>query len=281
MLYQERKKQYDSFSHTTTMKGVYKVCFSNEFSTFSHKTVYLDFRTGDDDRLMPDMNKVTALTQVRNTNGIHSYIACTVHICIWYEPLNKSCRWSQLACLFMRSWKWFQILRLGTVFGRLRTESGLKTWVNAFTFGPLGRPSSCLWSVLARCLCLRVSSVRRKPMFPLAHRPSFLVSRFLSVNQLVNQSDPLKTTMTKAYNQPKLHLCQTKCLKCGIMSLCKSSLSCVVYSNWPLCALITISVMEIDLLHHYSATSLFFCLYQCFFGEISTFSTLRVSTCQL
>uniref|UniRef100_A0AAZ3QJ85 isocitrate dehydrogenase (NADP(+)) n=1 Tax=Oncorhynchus tshawytscha TaxID=74940 RepID=A0AAZ3QJ85_ONCTS len=52
VLYQERKKQYDSFSHTTTMKGTYKVCFSNEFSTFSHKTVYLDFRSGEERPLL-------------------------------------------------------------------------------------------------------------------------------------------------------------------------------------------------------------------------------------
>lgn len=210
MLYQERKKQYDSFSHTTTMKGVYTVCFSNEFSTFSHKTVYLDFRTGEDDRLMPDTNRATALTQVRNTNSIHSYIACTVHICIWYEPLNKLCRWSQPACLSMRSWKWFRILRLGIVFGRLRTESGLKTWMIVCTFGPLGRPSSCLWSVLARCLCLKVSSMRRKPMLPPAHRPRFLFCCLLSVNKLINQSD------LQAANQ-KWPLCQTKCLNYKVM----------------------------------------------------------------
>lgn len=73
MLYQERKKQYDSFSHTTTMKGVYKVCFSNEFSTFSHKTVYLDFRSGEDDRLLPDMNRATALTQVKHKHHALTY----------------------------------------------------------------------------------------------------------------------------------------------------------------------------------------------------------------
>ncbi|XP_051561186.1 transmembrane emp24 domain-containing protein 3-like [Myxocyprinus asiaticus] len=66
VLYQERKKQYDSFSHTTTTKGVYKVCFSNEFSTFSHKTVYLDFRTGEEIPLLPDMNRATALTQMES-----------------------------------------------------------------------------------------------------------------------------------------------------------------------------------------------------------------------
>lgn len=64
-LYEERKKQYDSLTHTTALKGVYKICFSNEFSTFSHKTVYLEFRSGDDERLLPGMNKQTALTQVK------------------------------------------------------------------------------------------------------------------------------------------------------------------------------------------------------------------------
>lgn len=63
-LYNEKKKQYDSFSHTTVMKGVYKVCFSNEFSTFTHKIVYLDFRHGVDDPLW-EMSRTTALTQVR------------------------------------------------------------------------------------------------------------------------------------------------------------------------------------------------------------------------
>ncbi|XP_064191733.1 transmembrane emp24 domain-containing protein 3 isoform X6 [Anguilla rostrata] len=64
VLYQEKKRQYDSFSHTTTSKGVYKVCFSNEFSTFTHKTVYLDFRAGEEAPLLPDMNRATALTQM-------------------------------------------------------------------------------------------------------------------------------------------------------------------------------------------------------------------------
>lgn len=64
VLYNEKKKQYDSFSHTTAMKGVYKVCFSNEFSTFTHKIVYLDFRHGDEEPLLETMTRSTALTQV-------------------------------------------------------------------------------------------------------------------------------------------------------------------------------------------------------------------------
>lgn len=64
VLYNEKKKQYDSFSHTTTTKGIYKVCFSNEFSTFTHKTVYLEFRYAEEKPILESMSRVTALTQV-------------------------------------------------------------------------------------------------------------------------------------------------------------------------------------------------------------------------
>lgn len=64
-IYQETKKQYDSFSHHTELKGVYTFCFGNEFSTFSHKIVYFDFQVGDEPPILPNMNnRVTALTQV-------------------------------------------------------------------------------------------------------------------------------------------------------------------------------------------------------------------------
>lgn len=65
VIYRETKKQYDSFTHRAEVKGVYQFCFSNEFSTFSHKTVYFDFQVGDEPPILPDMgNRVTALTQV-------------------------------------------------------------------------------------------------------------------------------------------------------------------------------------------------------------------------
>ncbi|XP_046897607.1 transmembrane emp24 domain-containing protein 3 [Hypomesus transpacificus] len=86
VLYQDRKKQYDSFSHTTTMKGVYKVCFSNEFSTFSHKIVYLDFRAGDERPLLPDMNKATALTQMESAClSIHEILKVVSDSQTWYR----------------------------------------------------------------------------------------------------------------------------------------------------------------------------------------------------
>lgn len=73
VLYNEKKKQYDSFSHTTAMKGVYKVCFSNEFSTFTHKIVYLEFRHGDEEPLMQSMTRTTAMTQVSLRNSVYNY----------------------------------------------------------------------------------------------------------------------------------------------------------------------------------------------------------------
>jgi len=44
VLYKEIKKQYDSFTWTTDPEGEYQFCFSNEFSTFTHKLVYFDFQ---------------------------------------------------------------------------------------------------------------------------------------------------------------------------------------------------------------------------------------------
>ena len=66
VLYKDVKKQYDSFTWTTDMKGVYKFCFSNEFSTFSHKVVYFDFQEGDEEPIIKGMDAhATAMTMVR------------------------------------------------------------------------------------------------------------------------------------------------------------------------------------------------------------------------
>ncbi|KAI6203635.1 GOLD domain-containing protein [Aphelenchoides besseyi] len=48
ILYKEARKQYDSHPFKTEVPGTYKVCFSNEFSTFSHKIVYMDWQIGDE-----------------------------------------------------------------------------------------------------------------------------------------------------------------------------------------------------------------------------------------
>lgn len=65
ILYKDVKKQYDSFTWTTDIKGDYKFCFSNEFSTYTHKIVYLDFQVGDEDPMGKEMGEhATAMTQV-------------------------------------------------------------------------------------------------------------------------------------------------------------------------------------------------------------------------
>ena len=64
VLYKQVKKQYDSHEFKTEMTGEYKACFSNEFSTFSHKLVYIDFQVGDEKPLRGVGEHLTAMTQV-------------------------------------------------------------------------------------------------------------------------------------------------------------------------------------------------------------------------
>ena len=65
-LYKDTKKQYDSFTWTTDQKGEYRFCFSNEFSTFTHKVVYFDFQVGEEKPIIEDDGHQTAMTQVGN-----------------------------------------------------------------------------------------------------------------------------------------------------------------------------------------------------------------------
>ena len=58
------KKQYDSFTWTAAVTGEYRACFSNEFSTFSHKLVYVDFQVGEEEPLPGVGEHHTAMTQV-------------------------------------------------------------------------------------------------------------------------------------------------------------------------------------------------------------------------
>ncbi|GAB6020198.1 hypothetical protein CHUAL_002919 [Chamberlinius hualienensis] len=70
ILYKDVKKQYDSFTWTTDQDGVYTVCFSNEFSTFSHKLVYMDFQAGEEDDVLPGINnQITAMTQMETSSA--------------------------------------------------------------------------------------------------------------------------------------------------------------------------------------------------------------------
>lgn len=64
-IYDGQKKQYDSHTFTAQSEGIHKFCFSNEFSTFSHKVVYFDFQAGDEMPLTKELGgHQTALTQM-------------------------------------------------------------------------------------------------------------------------------------------------------------------------------------------------------------------------
>lgn len=64
VLYTGVKKQFDTHQWTAAMSGQYTFCFSNEFSTFSHKLVYFEFIVGEEDPL-PNINHeaATAMTK--------------------------------------------------------------------------------------------------------------------------------------------------------------------------------------------------------------------------
>jgi len=95
-LYQEQKKQYDQYTWTVEHDGEYRFCFSNEFSTVTHKVVYFDFQAGDDDPLR-DKNPLTAMTQVHThlnsvirhiIGGVYNYQKLTENY--WDEMIEAS-----------------------------------------------------------------------------------------------------------------------------------------------------------------------------------------------
>uniref|UniRef100_A0A6M2E038 Putative cargo transport protein n=1 Tax=Xenopsylla cheopis TaxID=163159 RepID=A0A6M2E038_XENCH len=67
ILYNQVKTQFDSHHFTAPMSGVYVACFSNEFSTFSHKLVYMDFQVGDEQPLPGVGEHATVLTQLESS----------------------------------------------------------------------------------------------------------------------------------------------------------------------------------------------------------------------
>merc|ERR1719219_1371372 len=73
ILYDEKKKQYDSHQFTAKKAGEYEFCFDNAFSSFSHKVVYFDFQVGDEPPMIPALgNHHGALTRMESSSvSIH------------------------------------------------------------------------------------------------------------------------------------------------------------------------------------------------------------------
>ncbi|XP_011298821.1 transmembrane emp24 domain-containing protein 7 [Fopius arisanus] len=79
LIYRQIKTQFDSHTFVATHSGAYKACFSNEFSTFSHKLVYMDFQVGDEDALPGLEEHVTVMTQMETyAQDIHKNLIRTV-----------------------------------------------------------------------------------------------------------------------------------------------------------------------------------------------------------
>jgi len=67
IIYKEVKKQYDTFTWVPAVSGVFTFCFSNEFSTFSHKLIYMDLQVGEEAPLPGIGEHATALTQLESS----------------------------------------------------------------------------------------------------------------------------------------------------------------------------------------------------------------------
>ncbi|XP_055525186.1 transmembrane emp24 domain-containing protein 3 isoform X1 [Wyeomyia smithii] len=68
ILYRQVKTQFDSHQFVAEATGTYVACFSNEFSTFSHKLIYMDFQVGDELPLPGIDEHTTVLTQLETSS---------------------------------------------------------------------------------------------------------------------------------------------------------------------------------------------------------------------
>lgn len=72
IIYQQQKATFDSHQFTAETTGIYTACFSNKFSSFSHKFVYVDFQVGDEPALPGIDEHATVLTQMESSSqAIH------------------------------------------------------------------------------------------------------------------------------------------------------------------------------------------------------------------
>ncbi|TDG41138.1 hypothetical protein AWZ03_012436 [Drosophila navojoa] len=72
IIYSLERATFDSHQFTAEITGVYTACFSNKFSAFSHKIVYVDFQVGDEPSLPGVDEHATVLTQMETSaQAIH------------------------------------------------------------------------------------------------------------------------------------------------------------------------------------------------------------------
>lgn len=77
-VYAVTKKDYDQHEWTADVDGDYKVCFSNEFSTVSHKIVYMDFVVGDEPSLLPTSHHSAMTMMESSAQAVHDTLSTVV-----------------------------------------------------------------------------------------------------------------------------------------------------------------------------------------------------------
>lgn len=74
VLFRGIKKQADTYTWKADTTGVYTLCFSNEFSTFSHKLVYVDFEVGEE-KPLPGIEHLPQMTKMESSSvNVHEHL---------------------------------------------------------------------------------------------------------------------------------------------------------------------------------------------------------------
>ena len=70
----------DNNEEFSSCLGEYTFCFGNEFSSFAHKTVYVDFQAGEEEPILPSLGKHhSALTQIETSaSNIHEALKVVI-----------------------------------------------------------------------------------------------------------------------------------------------------------------------------------------------------------
>ncbi|XP_031632071.1 transmembrane emp24 domain-containing protein 7-like [Contarinia nasturtii] len=79
LIYKELRKEHDRFKFNTTESGVHRICFNNEFSTFTEKSIFVSFEAGRLNRLLhsveEDTEEVTFMNETAQSIHIHLQVA--------------------------------------------------------------------------------------------------------------------------------------------------------------------------------------------------------------
>uniref|UniRef100_UPI00398EF812 transmembrane emp24 domain-containing protein 3-like n=1 Tax=Pristiophorus japonicus TaxID=55135 RepID=UPI00398EF812 len=79
LVYREHKLQHGTFAGKAELPGVYRFCFGNQFSTYTHKKIYFYLQVGKELPVVPRVNMSAALTQLESScDFLHSALSIVV-----------------------------------------------------------------------------------------------------------------------------------------------------------------------------------------------------------